>query len=211
MKQLFDYLKLSACALLVICFVSCNSGTSDTDATTGNSDSTGMSDNSAMAMDSTHTMAADTAMQQHAAAVVTGVFPDTTVAGNVQFDKQDGKVKMKLELSIPAKANKSVAVHIHEKGDCADMGKAAGGHWNPTGANHGKWGSSSFHSGDIGNVSLDSKGNGSMEMETDLWTLGGDEKTNILGKSIIVHGGVDDYTSQPSGNAGTRIACGVIK
>ncbi len=209
MKQLFDSLKLSACVIAVTCLVSCNSGTTTETETTGNSDSVGMTGDANMDT-MHHSMATDTSMH-HAAAVLSGVFPDTTVTGNVQFDAENGKVKMKLEISIPEKANKSVAVHIHEKGDCADMGKAAGGHWNPTGANHGKWGGASFHSGDIGNVSLDGKGSGTMEMETDLWSIGGDEKTNILGKSIIVHGGVDDFTSQPSGNAGTRIGCGIIK
>lgn len=209
MKRLFDSLKLAACALSIMLFVSCNSDTTSTDSeTTGNSDSVGM-DNS-MAMDTMHNMSSDTSIH-HASAVLSGVFPDTTVTGNLQFDEENGKVKMKLEISIPAKANKSVAVHIHEKGDCGDMGKAAGGHWNPTGANHGKWGGASFHLGDIGNVSLDGKGNGSMEMETDLWTIGGDAKTNILAHSVIVHGGVDDFTSQPSGDAGTRIGCGIIK
>jgi Cu-Zn family superoxide dismutase len=51
------------------------------------------------------------------------------------------------------------------------MGKAAGGHWNPTMQNPGKWGSASFHSGDIGNINLDANGNGSMQLETDLWSI----------------------------------------
>lgn len=204
MKKFVQSIKLSACLLtIVISIAACNSG----DTTTSTTDTA----------DTTMKMAApaptvDTARKEHAAAVLSGVFTDTTVTGNVTFDAQpDGKVKMKLEISIPKKANKSVAVHIHEKGDCADMGKAAGGHWNPTNAQHGKWGSASYHSGDIGNVTLDAQGNGTMEMETDLWSIGGGEKTNILDKSIIVHGGVDDFTSQPSGNAGTRIGCGIIK
>lgn len=201
MKKLVQSIKLSACVFTLFSMAACNSGSSDETTTTESKDST-------MVM----TAPADTAMKQHAAAVLSGVFPDTTITGNVTFDAQpDGKVKMKLEISIPKKANNSVAVHIHEKGDCGDMGKAAGGHWNPTNAQHGKWGSASFHSGDIGNVSLDAQGNGTMEMETDLWTIGGGEQTNILDKSIIVHGGVDDYTSQPSGDAGTRIGCGIIK
>ena len=75
----------------------------------------------------------------------------------------------------------------------------------------GKWGSGSFHSGDIGNVKLNSKGNGTLTITTDLWTLGGKPDKNILGKSVIVHGGVDDFTTQPTGNAGTRIGCGVIQ
>ena len=85
------------------------------------------------------------------------------------------------------------------------------GHWNPTNKQHGKWGSADFHSGDIGNVQLDNQGKGTLTLETDLWTLGGGPEKNILDKALIVHGGTDDYTSQPSGNAGTRIGCGVIK
>jgi Cu-Zn family superoxide dismutase len=90
------------------------------------------------------------------------------------------------------------------------MGKMAHGHWNPTNQQHGKWGSSSFHLGDIGNVPLDAAGKGSLEMETNLWTIGGDSTSNILNRSVIVHGGTDDFTTQPTGNAGSRIGCGVI-
>ena len=145
-----------------------------------------------------------------ATANLSGTVKDTVLTGTVNFTQENEKVKMNLSLSIPIMANKSVAVHIHEMGDCGDMGKMAHGHWNPTNQQHGKWGSASFHSGDIGNVSLDAAGKGTMELETDLWSIGGNEKTNILNRSIIVHGGVDDFTSQPSGNAGSRIGCGVI-
>ncbi|HEY1008313.1 MAG TPA: superoxide dismutase family protein, partial [Sphingobacteriaceae bacterium] len=68
----------------------------------------------------------------------------------------------------------------------------------------------SFHSGDIGNVQLDGKGNGKLTLTSDRWSIGGDEKTNILNRAVIVHSGVDDYTTQPTGNAGSRIGCGVI-
>lgn len=149
---------------------------------------------------------------KNAEAVLTGTFADTTVTGTARFEVvEGGKVKLDLEISIPAKAGKSVAVHIHEHGDCGEKGNLSHGHWNPTNQQHGKWGSDSFHSGDIGNVQLDAEGKGSLTIETDLWTLGGSEEKNILDKAIIVHGGVDDYTSQPAGNAGTRIGCGVIK
>lgn len=148
---------------------------------------------------------------QHAQASISGTYSDTTVEGTATFDQTDGKVKMVLNLNIPAKANKSVAVHLHEHGDCGDMGKGAHGHWNPTNKQHGKWGSESFHSGDIGNVELDAQGKGSLTLETALWSIGGDSTTNILDRAVIVHGGVDDYVSQPSGNAGDRIGCGVIQ
>lgn len=155
---------------------------------------------------------AATNANQYAVATLSGTNPDTTVTGTVRFDGSNaGKTKMMLQISVPKKANSSVAVHIHEHGDCGEMAQHAGGHWNPTGTNHGKWGSSSFHAGDIGNIDLDASGNGSVEVESDLWSVGGDEKTNVLNKTIVVHSGVDDYTSQPSGNSGSRIGCGVIQ
>lgn len=191
-------------------FASCNNEgekttTSDTPATTTiSSADTGMHHDMAPPM--------DTAMVDHAEAALSGTYADTAVSGSVKFDKQsDGKVKMTLDIVVAAKANKSVAVHLHEHGDCGDTAKMAHGHWNPTNAQHGKWGSGSFHSGDIGNVKLDSKGVGKLTITTDLWTLGGTAVTNIVGKSVIVHGGVDDYKTQPSGNSGTRIGCGVIR
>jgi len=148
---------------------------------------------------------------QYAEAVLTGSFADTSLSGVARFERIDNeKVKLNITINAPKKANQSVAVHIHETGDCGEMANMAGGHWNPTGAIHGKWGNHSFHSGDIGNISLNDQGQGSMELESDLWTIGGDEKKNILNKAVIVHGGVDDYTSQPSGNSGTRIGCGTI-
>jgi superoxide dismutase, Cu-Zn family len=148
----------------------------------------------------------------HAEAVVNGVYADTAVSGTVKFDKEsDGKIKMELELRIPSRSDKQVAVHIHEHGNCGDTAKLAHGHWNPTNEQHGQWGQGSFHSGDIGNVKLDKDGTGKLSVTTDRWTIGGDSTKNILGRSIIVHGGMDDYKTQPTGNAGNRIGCGVIQ
>lgn len=160
----------------------------------------------------TQTMNANNATGvQTAVANLSGVYPDTTVNGTAQFTATgNGRVRMNLDITVPTKANQSVAVHIHENGNCADSAKAAGGHWNPTNTNHGKWGSGSFHAGDIGNVSLDGSGRGTMELETDLWSIGGDAQKNILNKSVVIHSGVDDYTSQPAGNSGNRIGCAII-
>jgi Cu-Zn family superoxide dismutase len=161
---------------------------------------------------STHGHAGSTTESSRSAeAMLAGTHPDTTVTGSVRFTSNNGKVSMSLDITVPKKANQSVAVHIHEHGDCGEMGKMAHGHWNPTKVNHGKWGSASFHSGDIGNVSLNGQGRGTMQLETNLWSIGGDSTTNILNRAIIIHGGVDDYTTQPTGNAGSRIGCGVIK
>lgn len=202
-KQLIQIFKTTGLFLMTsFAIMSCNSGNNSEGNTGAASDSVATA----------KTVSTEPApMQQHAVADIKAT-TDTALNGTADFTTEsDGKVKMKLELNIPQKANKSVAVHIHATGDCGDMGKAAGGHWNPTNAQHGKWGSSSFHSGDIGNVKLDMKGKGSMELETDLWSLGGDTKTNILGKAFMVHGGEDDFVSQPAGNAGSRIGCGVIQ
>lgn len=147
---------------------------------------------------------------ESAEAVISGTYPDTTVTGTATFSTVNGKVKMVLNITAAAKANKTVAVHIHEHPGCGDQGKDAHGHWNPTKVNHGKWGSDAFHSGDIGNIELDKDGKGSKELETDRWTIGGDSTKNILNRSIIVHGGVDDFKTQPTGNAGNRIGCGII-
>ncbi len=172
------------------------------------------SDTIAVVTDTMTNLRSDTAVElilNHAEAKISGTYPDTTVAGTVNFDvDSSGKLKMTLDISVPAKAGKSVAVHIHEHGDCGDTAKMAHEHWNPARTPHGKWGSTAFHTGDIGNVNLDAKGKGTLTITTDLWTLGGKPEKDILGRSIIVHSGVDDYTSQPSGNSGTRIGCGVI-
>ena len=105
------------------------------------------------------------------------------------------------------------AVHLHETGDCtADDGSSAGGHWNPMGVAHGNRATdANFHQGDIGNLVVGEDGGGSLSMEIEGWTVGGPDETNILNKAVIVHAGPDDFTSQPSGAAGPRIGCGVIK
>ena len=133
------------------------------------------------------------------------------VNGGILFENNNGT--MKATISISGKANTINAVHIHENGDCAGAdGKKAGGHWNPTGEDHGTWGSGEYHSGDLGNVKTDSTGTGEetvVDMEK-RWTIGGNKATNIIGKAIIVHEKADDGKSQPSGNAGKRVGCGVI-
>jgi Cu-Zn family superoxide dismutase len=166
-----------------------------------------VSDTTMTSMDNGPT--ADTAST--AMATLSGTKTDTTVNGTAMFTKDGNEVKMHLELTIPKKANSSVAVHFHAMSNCGEMGKMAGGHWDPTNENHGKWGTGNFHSGDIGNINLDASGKGTIDVKTNRWTLGGDTTTNIIGKTIIVHSGVDDYKSQPAGNSGERIACGVIQ
>lgn len=131
--------------------------------------------------------------------------------GEVVFTEEDGIVKM--EAKFTGLTPGDHAIHIHEKADCsADDGKSAGGHWNPTHEPHGKWGDDEgYHKGDIGNFDANDDGEGSISMETDEWCIDcDDDNKNIVGKSVIVHAGKDDFVSQPSGDAGGRIACGGI-
>lgn len=134
----------------------------------------------------------------------------SNVSGTATFIEKNGIVTFKAKFSG---LNPGIhAIHIHEKSDCsAADGSSAGGHWNPTFKNHGKWGVGDYHKGDIGNFTADEKGNGSITLTTDEWNIGsGNPTKDILGKGLIVHQGADDFTSQPSGNAGSRVACSAI-
>jgi Cu-Zn family superoxide dismutase len=138
---------------------------------------------------------------------------DSNVSGNVVFTEENGTVSMTAIISgLDAGEH---AIHIHETADCSSAdGKSAGGHWNPTAQPHGKWGDAGgYHKGDIGNFSADENGNGTITFSTDEWCIDcGDETKDILNKSVIVHAGTDDFTSQPSGDAGARVSCaGIIK
>ncbi|HOZ96865.1 MAG TPA: superoxide dismutase family protein [Niabella sp.] len=131
--------------------------------------------------------------------------------GTAKFYKLDS-INIRLDVAIDdhSRADSNVAVHFHEHGDCGDKGNNTHGHWNPTKQNHGEWGSAAFHLGDIGNIKLDASGHGSKSITTDKWSIVSGTPNYIIGLGVIVHGGTDDYTSQPTGNSGPRTGCGVI-
>ncbi len=135
----------------------------------------------------------------------------STAMGEVYFTEENGVVTM--EAKFKGLKPGMHAIHIHEKADCsAADGTSTGGHWNPTHQKHGKWGDAEgYHKGDIGNFEADADGNGKISMQTDEWCIGcGDENKDILGKGLIVHEGKDDFTTQPTGDAGGRVSCGGI-
>ncbi len=138
---------------------------------------------------------------------------DSDVQGEVVFTEENGIVKMTATFSGLTEGEH--AIHIHEKADCSSAdGKSTGGHWNPTNEPHGKWGvAEGYHKGDIGNLTGDADGNATLEFSTDQWCIGCDDgNKNIVGKAVIVHQGVDDFTTQPTGDAGARISCtGIIQ
>lgn len=102
--------------------------------------------------------------------------------------------------------------HIHETGDCsAADASSAGGHFNPTGQPHGRAGQGAHHAGDTDNLTADASGVARVDAHVSGVSLGDGGPNDIAGRALIVHAAPDDYRSQPAGNAGARVACGVIR
>ena len=109
------------------------------------------------------------------------------------------------------KPNSEQGIHVHEKGDCsAPDATSAGGHFNPETKTHGMPGSGSNHAGDMPNIKSDANGNAVYSAKLSGFSVN-TGPTGILGRAVVVHRDPDDYKTQPAGNSGPRIACGVIK
>jgi len=129
------------------------------------------------------------------------------VSGIVTFTKTDGGIKIVANFEGLTPGNHGF--HIHEFGDCSRLdGKSAGGHFNPDGKKHGAPNSEERHVGDLGNLLANEDGKAYYEMIDSYISFSGPH--SIIGRAIIVHAGEDDLTSQPTGAAGARVACGVI-
>ncbi len=142
-------------------------------------------------------------------AAVAGTAPDSKISGTVTFtDTADGlKVLAKLA-HVPEGPH---GFHIHEFGACGDLGKAAGGHYNPAHAAHGmvtQDGVQHSHAGDLGNITAAKDGTAVLEAVIPGVTLS-DSKFTVGGRAVILHEKADDF-GQPVGNAGGRIGCGLI-
>ena len=130
-----------------------------------------------------------------------------TVTGMVTFTKTDKGIRVVADIQNLTPGQHGF--HIHEYGDCSsDDGSSAGGHFNPTNMPHGSPTADKRHIGDMGNITADSTGHASLDYVDEHLTLEGDN--SILGRGIIVHAKADDLMTQPTGNAGGRVACGVI-
>ncbi|MGO4550901.1 superoxide dismutase family protein [Lysobacter sp. 2RAF19] len=104
------------------------------------------------------------------------------------------------------------AIHVHEKGDCtAADASSAGGHFNPAGQPHGRANTPTHHAGDMDNIAANAQGQVNLDIHLAGVTLGGGAANDIADRALVVHAAADDYTSQPAGNAGARVACAVIK
>lgn len=132
------------------------------------------------------------------------------IASGVVNFSQDGDI-MQVNIRVDnLKPNSIHGVHIHDVGDCrAPDASSAGGHFNPHGKSHGGPFSEPRHGGDLGNIQADANGTAIISIQVPGISLG-KEDDSIIGRAVIVHEQGDDLTSQPSGNAGARIACGLI-
>ncbi len=130
------------------------------------------------------------------------------VSGTITFTEVEGGVRVQGTITgLPP--NSTHGMHIHEYGDCSSLdGSSAGGHYNPEGMPHGGPMDAKRHEGDMGNINANESGVATIDYVDPLIMLKGDR--SVIGRSVIVHGSADDLKSQPAGNSGPRIACGVI-
>ncbi len=133
----------------------------------------------------------------------------TQANGIVRFQQQGELVRVKARVS-GLQPNREHGFHVHEKGDCsAPDASSAGEHLNPQGRRHGAPGGGERHAGDLPSLRSDAAGVAETSFDVK-GTLLGAGAADFIGKALVVHANPDDYTTQPSGNAGARIACGVI-
>jgi superoxide dismutase, Cu-Zn family len=134
---------------------------------------------------------------------------NTTLAGTAKFSGELGKVQA--TVSITGAPPGMHGLHIHETGDCsAPDAMSAGGHWNPTMQMHAAPGAPA-HLGDLGNIAVSDAGSGTLTFSNPAWEIGSGGAMDLIGKAVIVHTMPDDFMTQPTGNAGGRIGCGVIE
>jgi Cu-Zn family superoxide dismutase len=131
------------------------------------------------------------------------------LAGKAVFEETSDGVKVTLTVSGISKGKHGA--HVHEKGDCSSAdGKSAGDHFNPEGHKHGMPPGAERHLGDLGNLEVGANGEGKHEITIAGANLKAGDKSSFLDRAIIIHEKTDDG-GQPTGNAGGRIGCGVIK
>jgi superoxide dismutase, Cu-Zn family len=144
-----------------------------------------------------------------AVAVVHPTSHASEVHGTVRFTQLDSGVRVVADIEGLSPTAKH-GFHIHEFGDCTgDTKTVGGGHYNPDGEQHGGPEAAHRHAGDFGNLETDDKGHAHYERVLTGISVAGDHNP-VLGRSVIIHEHADDLSTQPSGNAGERIGCGII-
>jgi Cu-Zn family superoxide dismutase len=129
--------------------------------------------------------------------------------GEATFEEAGDRVRVVIFVQ-GLKPGQEHGLHIHEGADCSGDAMGAQGHFNPLGRPHGLPGGAQSHAGDLPALKANKAGRANINIETDAISLK-PGPTNVIGRAVVVHAGPDDYKTQPTGNSGARIACGVIK
>ncbi len=131
------------------------------------------------------------------------------VSGSVQFAQRGDKVMVSGEVR-GLKPNGEHGFHVHEKGDCSSGdGMSTGGHFNPDAKAHGAHDNSEHHAGDLPSLKADASGIARFNFESATVSVGSG-RADVIGRGLIVHRDPDDFKTQPTGNSGPRLACGVV-
>ncbi|MGJ7507173.1 superoxide dismutase family protein [Variovorax sp. GT1P44] len=139
----------------------------------------------------------------------TGAISPNLTMGKVNFKALEHGVRVEGEVrGLPPGTEHGF--HIHEKGDCGDNGNASGGHFNPSGGTHGKFAAPGSHAGELPSLVADSSGVARFSVDVHTISLTEGAANNVVGRALVVHRDRDDFTTQPAGNSGPRIACAVI-
>jgi len=130
--------------------------------------------------------------------------------GEATFEEADGKIHVVIYVQ-GLKPGQEHGLHIHEVGDCSSGdGMSTKGHFNPFGKPHAHAGTAERHAGDLPSLKAGKDGRGKVDVKLDVISIAAGPGS-IVGRGLIVHADPDDYKTQPTGNAGPRIACGVIR
>lgn len=129
--------------------------------------------------------------------------------GEATFEQIGGKVRVVIFVQ-GLRPGQEHGLHIHEAADCSGDAMGAKGHFNPHGKPHGQYGSANRHAGDLPSLKANKGGRGNVQVDVDGITVT-PGPASIIGRGLVVHADPDDFKTQPHGNAGARIACGVIQ
>ena len=134
----------------------------------------------------------------------------STTSGTVTFTQMGDNVRVVADVS-GLRAGQQHGFHVHEAGDCSSGdGMSTKGHFNPQSKPHAHYSVRDRHTGDMPALQADANGKARLDTTLDVMTVT-DGPNSVVGKGLIVHAGSDDYKTQPTGNAGARIACAVIQ
>ena len=135
--------------------------------------------------------------------------PGHKTFGEATFDQTGSKVRVVVFVQ-GLKAGQEHGLHIHEVGDCGNAAENAKGHFNPSGKPHGSPSHADRHAGDLPALVATTQGRATVQVDVDMISVGSGSGS-IVGRALVVHANPDDYKTQPGGNSGARIACGVIQ